>query len=186
MGHFLRHLSQRLTFTSSTSGVAAVEFGLLLPAIAFIFAATAEFGMASWMKFRLNGAVAAAANYAMQNASSVNSTTGGTIGANLAAFILTSISGATVQIIINNGTTITAGGTAPSGAATNADSFYCPSLSGSTVNWGSSVTSGSACTSGFAGKYIYIKATQSYTSLFSNWSSRINGTLTASIMVQVQ
>ncbi len=185
MKRWRRYLGLRLSDFAS-SGTAAVEFAFLAPAIAFILAATTEFGMASWTKFKLNSAVAAAANYAMQHASSVNSTDGGTLGATVAGFILSSASGATVQVVVNNGTTITSGGTAPSGAAANADSFYCPSLSGSALNWGNTVTQGSSCTTGFAGKFISIKATQTYTSLFSGLSVMPSSTMTASIVVQVQ
>lgn len=179
-------------FARHRGGSAAVEFSLLLPVFCLILVGTIDFGGVVYAKFRLNAAVSAGANYALVNAASVTSTGGTTLASSIASIMGGSSSagsGTTATVVVNNGPTATRSGstTTTGGTAANADSCFCPSLSGTAVSWGASQTCGSACTGGgVAGRFVSIVAQQSYTPSFSNYGVVQNNAITSRAVVQAQ
>ncbi|MGE0668961.1 MAG: TadE/TadG family type IV pilus assembly protein [Sphingomonadales bacterium] len=173
-------------FRRDRRGVAAIEFAFVVPILALIMVAMIDFGLVLYVRFTLNENVSASANYAIVGASSVTSTGGAALATNLVAIIPTAVN---VTATVNNGPTVTRtnGTSSSSGTASNADSCYCPTVSGSTVTWGSAVTCKSACGSGgLAGKFVSINASTSHTPLFSNYGFVQNGTVSTFSIVQVQ
>ncbi len=171
-------------------GVAAVEFAVLAPVFALVFAGMADLGGVLYTQFRLNAAVSAGANYALINASSVNSTSGASLANTIAAVVENNAGAnwANDTIVVNNGptVTITSGSSASSGTASSADSCYCPTLS-STIAWGAAATCGSACAGGgLAGKFVTITSSRTYTPLFSNYGIVSNGQITVTTSVETQ
>jgi Flp pilus assembly protein TadG len=180
-------------FGRDRRGVAAVELALLTPVFCLLLAGVVDLGGALFTKFKLDSAVTAGANYAQINASNVNSTNGGTLAANIATIVETSQGSGWADdgVVVNNGptTTVTAGTPATTGTAANADACYCPSGTVSAFTWGASTTCGAACpgtSTGYAGKFVTITATKTYTPIFSSYGIVQNDTITATSVVQVQ
>ncbi len=174
-------------------GVAAVEFALLTPVFCLLIAGVVDLGGALFTKFKLDAAVTAGANFAQVNASNVSSTNGQTLANNIATIVETSEGSgwANDDVVVNDGpsTTVSSGTSTTSGTAANADLCYCPSGTPSSFTWGSSATCGSACSgtdTGYAGKFVTITATKTYTPIFSGYGIVQNDTITASAAVQVQ
>lgn len=171
-------------------GSAAVEFSLLLPVFALLLVGTIDFGGVVFTKFQLNSAVTAGANYALVNATSVSSSSGTSLASSIAGMMGIGGTSTTATIVVNNGPTATrsSGATSTGGTASNADSCYCPTVSGTTVTWGSAQTCGASCASGggIAGKFVSIVAQQTYTPSFSNYSIVSNNTITSRVVVQAQ
>ncbi|WP_341872086.1 TadE/TadG family type IV pilus assembly protein [Methyloferula stellata] len=180
------------SFRRHRGGASAVEFALVLPLFGLILAGVADFGGALYAKFGLDSAVAAAANYALVNATNVNSTSGASLATNLATILASAraTNWATGTVVVNNGpsATVNSSGTVTSGGtASKADLYYCPTGSGASVAWGSSVAQGVSCTGGgTAGKFITIVARRSYNPIFSSYGLVKNGTITAAAVVQAQ
>jgi Flp pilus assembly protein TadG len=177
-------------FIADDRGVAAVEFAILVPIFALIFAGVADFGGVLYTQFRLSAAVSAGANYAMVNAANVSSTSGATLASNIAQVVESNAGSnwANDDIVVNNGpsNSMTSGSPTTGGTASNADSCYCPTISG-TFTWGSAQTCGVACSGGgIAGKFVTITATHTYTPIFSTYGIVTNGTITASSAVETQ
>ena len=178
-------------FASDRRGSAAVEFSLLLPVFCLLLVGIVDFGGAVYAKFRLNSAVSAGSNFAIVNASNVSAASGPALATSIANIMgLSSTSASTsATIVVNNGPTAARSGssTLASGTASNADSCYCPTLSGTSVTWGATKTCGSTCTGGgVAGKFVSIVAQQSYTPSFSNYNIVHNNTITSRAVVQAQ
>lgn len=172
-------------------GAAAVEFALVAPFYMLLFVGVTELSMAMYNRFALNASVSAAANYAILNASQVGSTNGATLAQNLALIVASEHASnwANATITVNNGPTATlsSGTVTTSGTASNANSCYCPTLSGSTVTWGNATTCGSACTGGgIGGKFVSIVATSTYTSLFGSSGVMPSQTFTTTSVVETQ
>jgi Flp pilus assembly protein TadG len=185
---FLRGLA---TTARGNAGLAAVEFALLSPMLLLIFAGSIDLGGALYVKFRLDGAVSAGANYALVNAANVGSANGATLAGNIATIVESSASAswANDTVVVNNGPTetVTNGIASPGGTAANADQCYC--LTGSPPNWswGSAATCGSSCGGGgLAGKFVTITATHGFTPLFASYGIVHNGAITGSAVVQTQ
>jgi Flp pilus assembly protein TadG len=175
-------------------GIAAIEFALITPVFALLIAGTIDLGGALYTKFKLDSAVTAGANYAMINSANASSTNGQTL-ANSVSTIVEASEGAgwaNNTIVVNDGpsTAVTGGGSpSTSGTASNADACYCPTGAGSGFTWGSSTTCGAACSgsdTGFAGKFITISATRTYTPIFSSYGIVANNTISVTTAVQVQ
>lgn len=176
----------RRAFWRDRCGVAAIEFAIIVPILSLIMVAMVDFGLVLYVRFGLNENVSASANYAIVGASSVTSTGGATLASNLAAIVPSNVN---VTVVVNNGPSVTrtAGVASSSGTAANADSCYCPAVSGSTVTWGSGVTCASTCgTGGLAGKFVSINASVSHSPLFGNYGLVQNGTVSTFTIVQVQ
>ena len=65
-------------------GTAVVEFAMIAPVLVLLLIGTIDFATAIYDRFALNGAVSAAADYAILNASSVNSSTASRLRSRLA------------------------------------------------------------------------------------------------------
>lgn len=174
-------------------GIAAVEFALVTPIFCLLLAGIVDLGGALYTKFKLDSAVTAGANFAQVNAVNVGSANGQTLANNIATIVETSqgSSWANDGVVVNNGptATVSSGTSTPSGTASNADACYCPSGTPSAFTWGSSTTCGSACpgsNTGYAGKFVTITASHTYTPIFSSYGIVQNGTISASAAVQVQ
>jgi Flp pilus assembly protein TadG len=174
-------------------GAAAVEFALVTPIFCLLLAGIVDLGGALYTKFKLDAAVTAGANFAQLNASNVTAANGQTLANNIATIVEASegASWADGGVVVNDGpTTTVSGGTATSsGTAANADLCYCPTGTPGSFTWGSSATCGNACpgtNTGYAGKFVTITASHSYTPIFSSYGIVQNGTITASAAVQVQ
>lgn len=176
-----------------TAGASAVEFALISPVLILILAGTVDIGASLKAKFDLSSAISAGSNYSLLGADKVNSTGGSTLAANIMAVVSSGLgsAGGSVQVVINNGSAVrynasTATAT-QSGTASNADLCYCPTVSGSTVTWGSSVTCSNACPSGgTAGKFVTISASRPFSPLFGGFGVVSSGNITVRAMVQPQ
>lgn len=194
MGGRLAKLSRGLRsraacFRRAKGGASAVEFAILSPVFFLIFGVTVDFGGVLFVNFNLNNALSSATNYAVLNASTVGTASDGSLASNLAVLIANNranwVTDAT--IVVNNGSaaTTTNGSTTTSG--TTSSSCYCPSVSGSTVTWGSAVSCGTTCSGGgLAGKFVMLTARRAYQPMFSTYGIVRGGTLSESAFVQVQ
>ncbi|HUO12053.1 MAG TPA: TadE/TadG family type IV pilus assembly protein [Caulobacteraceae bacterium] len=173
-------------------GVAAVEFAFMAPIFCLLMVAAIDLGGALFTKFRLDAAVSAGANFAQVQAANASSTAGQTLANNIATIVEASQGAgwANTTVVVDNGptTTVTGGTQTTSGTASNADACYCPSGSASSMTWGASTTCGNSCGSnaGYAGKFVTITATRTYTPIFSNYGIISNDAITTSTVVQVQ
>jgi Flp pilus assembly protein TadG len=188
---FLQRLSRLpRQWRANTRASAAVEFAIIAPILGMIFATAIDLGSVVFMKFRIENAVSAGANYAMVNAAKVTSTNGATLAANISAIVGSNDSSLTsASVIVNNGpaSTYNAGTTTPSGTAANADSCYCPTLASGSWSWGGATSCGTSCAAGgTAGKFIAISATRSYTPFFSDYGIVDGGVISVKVMVKAQ
>ncbi len=177
--------------TGDSSGTSAVEFALVTPIFLLLLGAVVDFGGAMYAKFNLNSAVSAAANYALNNASSVNATSGAALASGLSAFVASAHAAnwASATVTVNNGSTATttAGTTTTSGTASNATYWYCPTGSGAAFAWGAPVLSGSTCSSGVpAGQFVVISASATYAPILGFMVNILAPAMSASAVVQVQ
>ena len=173
-------------FRRDSRGVAAIEFAIVVPILSLIMVAMIDFGLVLYVRFGLNENVSASANYAIVRAADVTSSSGATLASNLVTIVPT---GVNMTVVVNNGPTVTRtnGVSSSSGTASNANSCYCPTVSGSTVSWGSSVTCGSTCGGGgLGGKFVAITASVSHSPLFGSYGLVQNGTVSTFSIVQVQ
>lgn len=172
------------------TGAAALEMALIAPVLLLILAATVDLGGVIYARFQLSSAVNAATNYAIVNVASVNSTSGPTLATNLAT-LTANVNGtawANSSVTVNSGpTAANTNGTATSGGtATAANSCYCPTGSAPSITWGSAVSCGTPCASGYAGMFVLVTASHTYTPFFSKYGIVKNGAISVSSMVQVQ
>ncbi len=186
----LRRFSRRLS--GDRRGASAVEFALLGPVFCLLFAAVVDLGGALFTKIKLDAAVAAGVNYALLNAASANSTSGATLAGNIGSIVATSQGTAWADntVVVNHGpqSTVSGGTASGSGTAANADQCYCPTGTSTSLSWGTAQTCGAACSGGntaYAGKFITISATRTYTPILSTFGL-VQNPLTASATVQVQ
>ncbi len=190
-----RGLYQRLrrkigSLRANSSGMAAVEFAVLAPVVFGILAATADIGTILYTRIQVDGAINAAANYALVNASNVSAAGASSLATSLSGYIFSSLPGTDggASVTVNNGSSHQSGsGATTAGGSGNADSCYCPTGSGASLSWGSSVTCGSACPNGgFGGKFVILTATKPFSPMFSNWGIVTAGAISSSVIVQVQ
>jgi Flp pilus assembly protein TadG len=172
-------------------GTAAVELALISPLLLTLLAATIDYGRAYRQEIELSSAVASAAQYALLNAASVNSTNAASLAATLSGIVANSNGSAWASTIVtvNAGSTsaVTSGTTTSSGTAANANSCWCPTGSSASWSWGTATTCGSACAGGtLAGKFITVAGTRSFNSIFGAYGLVSNATLHQSTIVQSQ
>lgn len=173
------------------SGIAAVEFALIAPIFVLILAGTIDLGIQIYLEAKIGAAVAAGAEYAAVNASSVNSANGASL-ASAIANVAANANGSgweNSSVVVNNGpsATVTGGTLSAGGTAANADSCYCPTGSPPNWSWGTAVACGSACTGGgIAGKFVTVTASRSVTPLFPAFNFVRGSTITQSALVQTQ
>jgi len=172
-------------------GTAAVELALIAPILLTLFAGTIDFACAYYQEIELSSAVAAAAQYALLNVASINSTGVTSLAATLSGIVAnsngTAWAGATINV--NNGATsvVSNGVTSPSGTASNANLYWCPTGGSAAWSWGVSATKGSACAGGtLAGKFVTITGTRAFTAILGAYGAIGNTTLQQNIIVQAQ
>lgn len=189
-GTFGRSLFARFLFRETT-GVSAVEFALVTPIFLLILAGTVDIGGLLKAKFELSSAVSAGSNYALLNGDKVSSAGGDALARSIMAVAASGVggNGGNVQIVVNNGITISFDASTSQatqgGTASNADLCYCPTRSGTTLTWGAAKTCGSACTGGGrAGKFVTLSASKPYTPLFGGFGIVSDGNITVRSVVQ--
>lgn len=171
-------------------GVAAVEMALIAPVLLLILAGTVDLGGVIYTRFQLSSAVNAATNYAIVNVANVNSTGGPTLATNLATLVA-NVNGsawANSAVTVNAGPTAanTSGTAGSGGTASAADSCYCPTGTTPSITWGTAKSCGTPCASGYAGMFVLVTATRTYTPFFSKYGIVKNGAISVSSLVQVQ
>ena len=195
MMHHLRSIASRRSPSGlaalwrTRTAVAAVEFAIMAPVLVIMFIGIIDCAQAFLVEMKLSSAVAAGAEYVVNNTSSVTSTGGARLATNTAA-IVGNINGtgwASGTIVVNNGPTSTfaSGQATSSGTASNADSCYCLSGSPGSWSWGSAVACGSACTTSLAGKFVTITASRTLTPFFSHYYI-LPASITQRMVVEVQ
>jgi Flp pilus assembly protein TadG len=172
-------------------GAAAVEFVILAPIFLLIMAGLVDFGGVLYTKFGLGASVSAATNYAAVNVSGVNSTSGAALATSLATVAAnaqgTAWANATVTVNAGPSATSTGGAITTSGTATAADACYCPTGTANALTWGSAQTCSAACpASGYAGKFVVVQASKTYSPFFSSYGLVHAGVLSTTSIVQVQ
>jgi Flp pilus assembly protein TadG len=179
-------------FLRDRRAASVVEFALVTPIFLAVLGAAVDFGMAVRTRFQLNSALATASSYAIASASQVNSTNGASLASTLATLLSSAnqANWACASVNINNGPTATAPSgctTVASTAASGADSYYCPTGSGSALTWGASYSSATTCSTGsaVAGKFVVLKASRAYTPIIMP-AGIIHSPITATSVVQVK
>jgi Flp pilus assembly protein TadG len=173
-------------------GTAAVELALIAPMLLILFAGTVDFARMFDQEIALSSAVASAAQYALLNVASINSTSAASLAATLSGIVANSngVAWAGATVTVNDGatSTVTNGSTTPSGTAANANSCYCPTVAPAAASpYGAVATCGSACAAGtLAGKFVTITGTRAFSAILGNYSLIPNTTLQQSAIVQAQ
>jgi Flp pilus assembly protein TadG len=185
LARVLRHLREQ------RNGTAAVELALVAPMLLILFAGIVDFARVYDQEIELSSGVAAAANYALTNAASINSGSAASLAATLSGIVANSNgaawAGATVTV--NDGATsaVSNGVASSSGTAANANSCWCPTGGSASWGWGAAATCGSACTGGtLAGKFVTITGTRPFSAIFGAYGLIGNTTLHQSTIVQAQ
>jgi len=156
-----------------------------------LFAGVIDLGRVFHDEIALSGAVAAAADYAIVNPSTVNAAGAAALAATLSG-IVANVNGAAwadATVIVNDGATsvVTGGATTASGTVSNANSCWCPSGNAGGPTWGSAVACGTSCAGGtLAGRFVSVSGTRHFSAIFNGYSWLRNSTLHQSTMVQVQ
>jgi Flp pilus assembly protein TadG len=188
-------LSIRRAFKSlaagADSGIAAVEFAIIVPIFLMFFVGTTDLGQLLFDQYTLDNAVAAGAQYAALNAANVTSTNGAALASSIATVVESANGSAWANdtIVVNDGPTVTVtSGTATSGGtASNADSYYCLTGSPGSWSWGTAYSTQVSCAAGgSAGKFVTITGTYAYTPLLTIFNFVGNTTLSQSSVVETQ
>jgi Flp pilus assembly protein TadG len=156
---------------SDKRAASIVEFALVTPIFLLLLGGAIDFGVLVRTKMQLSSSVSAAANYAINNATLVESTDAPTLAQNLATLMASSngtnsdgTSWANSSATVNFGpsVTINAGTTTPiSGTAGAASNFYCPTSSTS-PGTGTSTSLSCGANGLFGGKYVVLSASRNY------------------------
>jgi Flp pilus assembly protein TadG len=179
------------TAADGRRGTAAVELALIAPMLLILLAGIIDFGRVFHEEIELSSAVAAAAQYALINASSIESTDAASLAARLGSIVANSNGSAWAgaAVTVNNGATsaVANGTVTPGGSTGSANSCWCPGGSSNGWSWGTAAACGSACAGGtLAGKFVTISGTRAFTPIFGNYGLIGNRTLRQSTIVQAQ
>lgn len=169
-------------------GVAATELAMLAPVLALLLAGAIDVASSIYARFGLNSSVNVGAYYALNNASSANSSNGATLASQISRLTASAreTDWANVTATVNAGpTSVTSNGTTTaSGSAAAADSCYCPTLADGAVSWGSAKTCGASCADGgVAGKFVLIQARRDFMNILGFLS---DGQSSVQTLVRVQ
>ena len=172
-------------------GTAAVELALIAPMLLLLLSSLIDFSRVYRQEIALSTAVSAAAQYALLNAASVNSTNAAALAATLGGIVTDSngTSWASVAVTVNGGATrtVSSGGTVIGGTAANSDKCWCPAGSSAAWTWGTAATCGITCAGGtVAGKFVTIAGTRNFDAIFGQYGFITNRTLRQSTIVQTQ
>lgn len=180
---------KRRTVRGDRSGASAVEFAIIAPVFALLFAATIDIGAVLLKRFQLDNTLSAGTNYALISQANVSAANGAALATALAGIVAAAGTRtyADSAVVVNNGPSqrVVLGVAQPAaGTASNADLCYCPTGT-ATLVWGAPVTCGNSCPSGLrAGKFVQIQASRAHTALFSGYGIVKNGTISVSTLVQ--
>jgi Flp pilus assembly protein TadG len=182
---------RRWRLSGHRHGTAALEFALIAPMLLILLAGIIDFGRVYRDEIALASVVASASQYALINASSINSTNAASLAATLSGIVANSngAAWANATVTVNDGATsaISNGAATASGTAANANSCWCPTGAVATWSWGSTATCGSACGGGtLAGKFVTISGTRAFSAIFTSYGFLPNNTLHQSTIVQAQ
>lgn len=185
-------LLRRFGLLGDHRGLAALEFALMAPVLTTLFIGSVDAAQVYVAQLNLTSALYAGANYALTNQGAVTSTGAAALADTIATIVgnLNGTGWASGTVVVNNGPTVTfSGGTnTASGAAANANSWYCLTGSPGNWNWGtaqSSNTTSCGANQPNAGKFVTIQASVAVTPFIVGMSF-VNGNISQSIVVQVQ
>jgi Flp pilus assembly protein TadG len=151
-------------------GVAAVEFGLILPVFVTLLIGCLDFGLAYLADAQLAAAVSAGAQYAFTQGQTES---GSTLTSDVSSFVtaVSQVSLSALTVTNNNGLSAT--------------SCYC--VTGATPTYTGPVSCGSTCTDGStAGKFVAISASFTYTPIFPADKVFFSTAKTQTITVRLQ
>lgn len=179
---------------ADTRGAAAIELAIVLPIMMLLLMGIGEFGQATLQQERMQAAVNAGIELALQGADSANDTGGGTLAAGIAQLVRDHGAGGngTATVTVNDGAVAiapAAGGAATiGGTAANAAQCYCPTGRAATLTWGAPASCGAACASGgTAGRFVLVALALNRTPLFPAATAILGPTrLAAAAVVRVK
>lgn len=156
--------------TSGKSGVAALEFGLLLPVLAVLFVGIVDFSMVYHDELQLASTLAAGAQYAFAKGQTESGTA---LTTDVSGFV----TGMSAIPLVSVGATYNNGG--------DAGSCYC--VGGAPAAYSGPVTCGGACPDGStAGKYVTLSAGFDYTPMFAADQVFFSNPMMQSVTVRLQ
>ena len=184
-------MSLRQLPTWGNAGAAMIEFAIIAPIFCLLIAGMVDLGIVLITKSRLDNAVSSASNYALVNASNADSVNGAGLAGAIASIVSSSRGPGWADsiVVVNNGPSaaIINGTPALGGNPVDADSCYCPIGSPPDWTWGAAVPCGSDCPGGaMAGKFVTIRASRAFHTLFFNYGIVRDGAIATSALVQVQ
>ena len=179
---------------TDTRGAAAVEIAIVLPVMILLLMGIGEFGQATLQQERMQAAVNAGIELALQGADNANDTGGGALGTSIAQLVRDHGTGGngTATVTVNNGATAVApaagGAATTSGTAANAAQCYCPTGSAAAFAWGAQTSCGASCAGGgTAGRFVVVALAKSRTPVFPGWAAIVGPTqLAAAAVVRVK
>ena len=155
---------------SRNGGVAALEFGLLLPVLAVLFVGIVDFSMVYHDELQLASALAAGAQYAFAKGQTES-------GAALTADVSGFVTGISAIPLVSVGASYNNGG--------DAGGCYC--VTGAQAAYTGPVACGGACADGStAGKYVTLSAGFDYTPMFAADQVFFTNPLMQSVTVRLQ
>jgi Flp pilus assembly protein TadG len=138
-----------------TSGVAAIEFAIIVPILVLMVVATADIGMGFYRKMQVEGATQAGAEWAIKNGFDANAMSNAVISATSAPAL--SVSPAPVQFVSAT--------SAPALSVSPAPVQFCGCANGSAI---STVACGTTCPGGAsAGTYTTVSAQMTYNTILN-------------------
>jgi Flp pilus assembly protein TadG len=157
------------------AGVAAIEFAICATIFLTAVAGTVDIGLLLYTEFQLDTAVNAGAQYAVNNAGMVSSGPS-TLNTEISNLVnnLNGTGWATSTVNVNNGNDTTG--------------CYCPSGTSGNWSWGSTATCGTSCASGggIYGQFVTITANRSISPIFTAFGFVSSGTVSRSVLVEMQ
>lgn len=161
------------------AGVAAVEFAICATIFLTAVAGTVDIGLMLYTEFQLDTAVNAGAQYAINNAGmvSTSSSTSTTLGNELTNLVndLNGTAWASSSVNVNN--------------VNDTTGCYCPTGTPGNWSWGSTATCGNTCPSGggIYGQFVTITAKRSISPIFTGFGFVTSGTVVSrSVLVETQ
>jgi Flp pilus assembly protein TadG len=156
-------------------GVAAIEFAIYALGFLMIVAATVDVGLLLFTASELDAAVAAGAQYAVNNAALVGSAPA-TLSSDISAIVNNANGASWASSIVNVNN------------SNDSTHCYCPTGTPGSWSWGSTATCGGSCGAGggIAGQFVTITASRPISPLFPTFGFVTSGSLSRSALVETQ
>ena len=144
------HSRRQLSILTTRTGVAGVEFALLLPVLTLLLMGTFDYGALAYQTMQVAAAAHAGADYALRNGWSRTGVQNAVTGATSLAVSASPAPALSKGCISNNALVITTSSTCPSGSASgsyvvvNAQSPFSPLLPWSGLSFPSTITAQAA------------------------------------------